>query len=85
MQCCLVSVQQKGEVAKEQRSENVRDKGATFRERSVTIPVTLAQPKQCFVCSKFAQNKGKTLCSLLVFTQLFRQEIKNAVFFAQFT
>ena len=70
MQCCLASVQQKGEVAKERRSE---------------IPVTLAQPKQCFVCAKFAQNKGKTLCSLLVFTQLFRQEIKNAVFFAQFT
>ena len=70
-------------------------KGATFQERSwqrsevprtfLTIPVTLAQPKQCFVCTKFAQNKGKTLYSLLVFTQLFRQEIKNAVFFAQFT
>ena len=42
-------------------------KGATFRD-----PVTLAQPKQCFVCAKFAQNKGKTLCSLLVLTQLFR-------------
>ena len=51
----------------------------------LTIPVTLAQPKQCFVCAKFAQKKSKTLCSLLVFTQLFRQEIKNAVFFAQFT
>ena len=63
-------------------------KGATFQERlerRSEIPVTLAQPKQCFVCAKFAQNKGKTLCSLLVFTQLFRQEIKNAVFFAQFT
>ena len=80
MQCCLASVQQKGEVAKERRSKNVRDKGATFRD-----PVTLAQTKQCFVCTKFAQNKGKTLCSLLVFTQLFRQEIKNVVFFAQFT
>ena len=34
----------------------------------LAIPVTLAQPKQCFVCAKFAQNKGKTLCSLLVFT-----------------
>ena len=51
----------------------------------LAIPVTLAQPKQCFVCTKFAQNKGKTLCSLIVFTQLFRQEINNAVFFAQFT
>ena len=85
MPCCLASVQQKGEVAKDRRSKNVRDKGATFRERCLTIPVTLAQRKQCFVCTKFAQNKGKTLCSLLVFTQLFRQEIKNAVFFAQFT
>ena len=73
MQCCLASVQQKGEVTKERRSKNVR------------IPVTLAQPKQCFVCATFAQNKGKTLCSLLVFTQIFRQEIKKAVFFAQFT
>ena len=27
--------------------------------------------KQCFVYAKFAQNKGTTLCSLLVFTQLF--------------
>ena len=82
MQCCLASVQQKGEVAKERRSKNVwSDVPRTF----LTIPVTLAQPKQCFVCAKFAQNKGKTLCSLLVFTQLFRQEIKNAVFFAQFT
>ena len=46
----------------------------------MTIPVTLAQRKQCFVCTKSAQNKGKTLCSLLVFTQIFRQEIKNAIF-----
>ena len=74
MQCCLASVQQKGEVAKEQRSDVPR----TF----LTIPVTLAQP---LVCAKFAHNKGKTLCTLLVLTQLFRQEIKNAVFFAQFT
>ena len=80
MPCCLASVQQKGEVAKERSSKNVLDKGATSRD-----PVTLAQPKQCSVCAKFAQNKGKTLCSLLLFTQLFRQEIKNAVFFAQFT
>ena len=74
MQCCLASVQQKGEVAKERRSENVYD----------NFSHALAQPKQCFVCAKFAQNKGKTLCSLLLFTQLFQQEIKNAVFFAQY-
>ena len=49
------------------------------------LQLVVAQPKQCFVCTKFAENKGKTLFSLLVFTQLFRQEIKNAVFFAQFT
>ena len=42
------------------------------------------QPKQCFVCAKFVQNKGKTLCCLLVFTQLLQKEIRNAVFFAQF-
>ena len=35
------------------------------------------QPKQCFVYAKFAQNKSKTLCSLLVFTQLFRTRNKE--------
>ena len=35
------------------------------------------QPKQCFVCAPFAQNKGKTLCSLFVFTQLFRTRNKK--------
>ena len=40
----------------------------------------ILQPKQCFVCAKFAQNKGKTLCSLLVFTQLFEQEIRMQYF-----
>ena len=34
MQCCLASVQQKGEVTKERRTKNVRDEGARFRERS---------------------------------------------------
>ena len=38
------------------------------------------QPKQCCVCTKFAQNKGKTLCSLLVFTQLFRTRNKERSF-----
>ena len=47
----------------------------------LTIPVTLAQPKQCFVCAKFAQNKGKTLCSLLVLTQLFRTRNKERSIF----
>ena len=69
MQCCLASVQQKGEVAKERRSENVLDNSS---HASTT--------KTMFCSTKFAQNKGKTLCSLLVFTQLFRQEIKSAVF-----
>ena len=86
MQCCLASVQQKGEVAKERRSFQERSRQRSDVPRTfLTIPVTLAQPKQCFVCTKFAQNKGKALFSLLVFTQLFRQEIKNVVFFAQFT
>ena len=35
------------------------------------------QPKQCFVCATFAQNKGNTLCSLFVFTQLFRTRNKK--------
>ena len=39
------------------------------------------QPKQCFVCAEFAQNNGKTLCSLLVFTQLFRARNKERSFF----
>ena len=38
------------------------------------------QPKQCFVCAKFAQNKGKTLWSLLVFTQLFRTKNEARIF-----
>ena len=46
----------------------------------LTFPVMLAQPKQCFVCAKFSQNKGKTLCSLLLITQLFQQEIKMQYF-----
>jgi len=33
MQCCLASVQQKGEVAKEQRSKDVLDKEVKFQER----------------------------------------------------
>ena len=36
-------------------------------------------------CAKFAQNKGKTLCSLLVFTQLFRTRNKERSIFAQLT
>ena len=66
-------------------------KGATFQERSwqrsdvprtlLAIPVTLAQPKQRFVCAKLAQNKGKTLCSLLAFTQLFRKRNKELSIF----
>ena len=85
MQCCLDSVQQKGEVTKEdvprtfvtkeRGSENVLD-NSSHASTTKTI---------FFVCTKFAQIKDKTLCSLLVFTQLFRQEIKNAIFFAQFT
>ena len=47
----------------------------------LTIPVKLAHPKQCFVCAKVAQNKGKTLCSLLVFTQLFRTRNKERSIF----
>ena len=39
------------------------------------------QPKQCCVWAKFAQNKGKTLCSLLVFTQLFRTRNKERSIF----
>ena len=35
------------------------------------------QPKQCFLYAKYAQNKSKTLCSLLVFTQLFRTRNKE--------
>ena len=40
------------------------------------------QSKQCFVCVKLAQNKGKALSSLLVFTQLFRtrNKLKNEYF-----
>ena len=38
-----------------------------------------------FFCAKFAQNKGKTLCSLLVFTQLFRTRNKERSIFAQLT
>ena len=39
------------------------------------------QPKQCFVFAKFPQNKGKTLGSLLVFTQLFRTRNKERSIF----
>ena len=59
--------------AKLQRSDDPRT--------LLTIPVTLAQPQQCFVCAKFAQNKGKTLCSLLVLTQLFRTRNKERSIF----
>ena len=41
--------------------------------------------KTMFFCAKFAQNKGKTLCSLLVFTQLFRTRNKERSIFSQFT
>ena len=41
--------------------------------------------KTIFFSTKFAQNKGKTLCSLLVFTQLFRTRNKERSIFAQFT
>ena len=41
------------------------------------------RPKQCCVRAKFAQNKGFVLC--LYSHNYFEQEIKNAVFFAQFT
>ena len=73
MQCCLVSVQQKGEVAKERRSKNVLEKGATFQERCWQF--------QLVGCPKFAQNKGKTLCTLLVFTQLLRTKNKERSIF----
>ena len=43
------------------------------------------QPKQCFVCAKFAQNKGRLFVLCLHSHNYFEQEIKNAVFFAQFT
>ena len=39
------------------------------------------QPTQCRVCAKFAQNKGKTLFALLVFTQLFRLRNKERSIF----
>ena len=69
MQCCLVSVQQKGEVAKERRSENVVDNSSHASTTKTTV------------CAKFAQNKGKTLCSLLVLTQLFRTRNKERSIF----
>ena len=53
----------------------IKTKNAT--ERMLEDP----QPKQCCVCTKFAQNKGKTLCSLLVFTQLFRSRNKERSIF----
>ena len=44
------------------------------------------QPKQCFVCAMFAQNKDKMLCLCLLYSHnYFEQEVKNAIFSAQFT
>ena len=57
-------------LTKERRSENVVDNSS---HASTT--------KTMFVCAKFAQNKGKTLCSLLVFTQLFRTRNKERSIF----
>ena len=51
-------------------------KRATFQVKKIAVECMVedSQPKQCFVCAKFAQNKGKTLWSLFVFTQLFRNK-----------
>ena len=44
------------------------------------------QLKQCFVCAMFAQNKDKICCLCLLYSHnYFEQEIKNAIFSAQFT
>ena len=43
------------------------------------------QPKLCSVCAKFAQKRGRRFVLCLYSHNYFEQEIKNAVFFTQFT
>ena len=54
-------------------SENCAIKRKNGTERMLEDP----QPKLRSVCAKFAQKKGKTVFSLLVFTQLFRTRNKE--------
>ena len=62
-------------------SENCAIKRKNATERMLEDP----QPKLRSVCAKFAQERGKRFFLCLYSHNYFEQEIKNAVFFAQFT
>ena len=61
------------------KNENYKTKNAA--ERMLEYP----QPKQCFVCAKFAQIRARRFVLCLYSQNYFEQVIKNAVFLAQFT